>query len=510
MPKRTLLILLALAAVSLVGTPATAQDLAAELDAYVVRVVEDWEVPGLAIAVVKDGELIFAKGYGVRRLGDEGQVDEHTLFAIGSTTKAMTAATIGLLVDEGKVDWDDPVTKHLPGFRLRDPWVTREVTVRDLLTHRAGLGNADLLWYGSDRSRGEIIDKLALVEPAYSMRDGFIYQNVMYIAAGELAATVSGSPWESFLDQRIFTPLEMERTVANLAGTTQRDNVASPHDRIDGELQVIQNASVDSAAPAGAVWSSVFDMSRWLRLILAEGKWAERQLLSEAVVAEMLEPQALLDLTQFYPAIRLIEPHWTTYGLGWFQADYEGRAVSFHTGSIDGMSAIVGIVPDEELGVVVLQNRDHAESRHALLWKVFDLWGGRRDGRDWSAELAPIYQEIATQGEAQRQSVIDARVPETEPSLKVERYAGRYMHELYGQVEVSFEDGTLRLVMGPGLAADLTHWHFDTFEASFDRPQLGTGLVTFSLDSAGNPRRLDYFGLTFDYVPTADPGDERD
>jgi len=484
--------------------PATAADLTAELDAYVTQVVLDWDVPGLAIAVVKDGELVFAKGYGVREQGVEGAVDEHTLFAIGSTTKAMTVATVGLLVDEGKIGWDDPVSKHLPGFALKDPYVSREVTVRDLLTHRAGLGNADLLWYGSNRSRESIIEKLALVEPAYSMRDGFIYQNIMYIAAGEMAAKVAGTSWESWLDERIFTPLEMERTVANLSETAGRENVAAPHYRIDGKIEVIENASVDAAAPAGAVWSSVSEMSNWLRMVLDEGKWGEEQVLSEAVVTEMLKPQTLLDLTAFYPAMRLIEPHWTTYGLGWFQADYEGRAVSFHTGSIDGMAAIVGIIPDEELGVVVLENIDHAECRHALLWKVFDMWGGKTDGRDWSAELKPIYDEIAAAGEARREQMKTGRIEGTSPSLALEAYAGTYSHEIYDQIEVRHEDGELRLITGPSFNADLGHWHHDTFLVRFDQRWRGEGLATFVLDSAGAVSKMELFGMSWDRAPQAD------
>ncbi len=499
--RRRLLLTLSLI---LVTAPAIPADLPAELDAYVEQVVLDWSVPGLAIAVVKDGELVFAKGYGVREQGLEGAVDEHTLFAIGSTTKAMTVATIGLLVDEGKVDWDDPVSKHLPGFTLKDPWVSRQVTVRDLLTHRAGLGNADLLWYGSGRSRESIVDKLALVEPAYSMRDGFIYQNIMYIAAGELAASVAGTSWESWLDERIFAPLEMERTVATLTETAGRDNVAAPHYRIDGEVEVIENASVDSAAPAGAVWSSVSEMSNWLRMVLDEGKWGDQQILSEAVVAEMLEPQTLLDLTAFYPAVKLIEPHWTTYSLGWFQADYEGRAMSFHTGSIDGMAAIVGIIPDEELGVVVLENLDHAECRHALLWKVFDLWGGKTDGRDWSAELKPIYDEIAAAGEAQREEMKSSRIEGTSPSRSLEAYAGIYSHEVYDQIEVRFANGELRLITGPTFNADLEHWHHDTFLGRFDQRWNGEGLITFAFDATGAVSKMEFFGMTWDRVPEAE------
>lgn len=488
-----------------------APDLAAALDAYVARAVADWEVPGLAIAVVQGGELVFAKGYGVREVGGSEPVDEHTLFAIGSTTKAMTAATVGLQVAEGRMGWDDPVARHLPGFRLQEPYASHEATARDLLTHRAGLGNADLLWYGQDRSREEILAALPRVEPAYSMRAGFVYQNLMYVAAGELAATLAGTSWEGLVTSRIFAPLGMERTTPGGEPAQRMTNVARPHARIDGEVTAIENEIIDAMAPAGAVWSSVSDLSRWLRMLLAEGRWGGEQVLPEAVVAEMLEPQTLLDLGRIYPTVRLTKPHWTSYGLAWFQQDYDGRAVAYHTGSIDGMSAILGLVPDEELGVAVLANLDHAELRHALMWKVFDLFGPAGGARDWSAELRELYDEIQREAEARQAEQEASRVPDTEPSLPLARYAGTYAHELYGEVEVVFEEGRLRLLAGPRLAATLEHWHFDTFEGRFDRRWQGEVTATFHLDAAGDPATLEILGNRFQRVvePEAESEEER-
>lgn len=476
-------------------------DLPAALDAYVAQAVSDWEVPGLAIAVVADGELVFAKGYGVRELGGAEPVDEHTLFAIGSTTKAMTAATVGLQVAAGRMGWDDPVARHLPGFRLRDSYASHQATARDLLTHRAGLGNADLVWYGQDRSRAELLAALPRIEPAYSMRAGFVYQNLMYVAAGELAGELAGTSWEELVASRIFAPLGMERTRPNATPAQAMPNVARPHARIDGALQPIENEILDSMAPAGAVWSSVSDLSRWLRMLLAEGRWGEAEVLPEAVVAEMLRPQTLIPPGEMYPTTRLTRPHWTSYGFGWFQQDYAGRAVAYHTGSIDGMSAIVGLVPDEELGVVVLANLDHAELRHALMWRVFDLFGAEPpaagEARDWSAELRELYGAFEREAEAREAEIEAGRVPDTRPSLPLERYAGVYSHELYGAVEVAHEDGALRLLAGPRLAAALEHWHFDTFTARFDRRWQGETLATFSLDAAGRPARLEVLGESY-------------
>lgn len=496
---------------SVPGTPPAAAlersaDPVAAFDASVDEARREWRVPGLAVAVVDDGELVLARGYGVRDLetgsreGGGGAVDEHTLFAIGSTTKAMTAALLGQLVDAGELSWDDPVIDHLPGFRLKDPYATREVTVRDLLTHRAGLGNADLLWYGSDRTWEEIFAKLALVEPAYSLRDGFVYQNLMYAVAGNVAGRVAGSPWETLVERRLFEPLGMERTVPTLARTAERDNVAAPHHEIDGEIRRIANEPVDPVAPAGAVWSSAAELSRWVRMLLAEGTWEGEPVLPEETVAELFRPQTLIPREVFYPTARLTDPHWTSYGLGWFQQDYRGLMVQFHTGSIDGMSAILGLVPEEELGVVVLANLDHAELRHALLWKAVDLFADAPAGgeRDWAAEVRELYAERDRRG-AEAEAERDARrVEGSRPSVALERYAGSYVHPLYDRVEVRREGAGLRLAAGARRTADLEHHHFDTFRARWDREWQGSTMVTFALDASGAPARLWLMGLAFE------------
>jgi CubicO group peptidase (beta-lactamase class C family) len=472
--------------------------LARQLDAYTAKAVGDWNAVGLAISVVKDGRVVFAKGYGVRELGKPEPVDSATLFAIGSTTKAMTAAAIGMLVDEGKVRWDDPVTNYLPGFQLHDPWVTREITVRDLLTHRAGLPNADYLWYGANNSTAEILRRVKFVEPAYSLRSSFIYQNVMYAAAGQVIAAASGMPWEEFVRTRIFTPLHMERTVPLLSRAASVPNVASPHDRIDDTMRVIVNASVDPVASAGSVWSSVADMARWMRFVLDSGRVEGRALLKPATFAELLKPQTMVPPDQFYPTARLTRPHWTTYALGWFQQDYNGRAVSFHTGSIDGMVAIIGLIPDEQLGVYVLANADHVELRHALMLKVFDLWGPpTAKPRDWSAELRTLYGNQRTQAVAAAKAAEAKRVTGTKPSLPPARYAGTYTDSLYGEATVTAAaNGSLRLRIGT-LEGALEHWQYETFRVRWDRRWVGTDLITFVLGADGTPSRIELDNRTF-------------
>jgi CubicO group peptidase (beta-lactamase class C family) len=465
-------------------------------DAYVRKAISDWEVPAFAIAVVKDGEVVFQRGYGVLELGKAASADEHTLFAIGSTTKAMTAAAIGMLVDEGKLAWDDPVTKHLPWFQLRDPYLTREVTVRDLLTHRAGLPNTDFLWYEQENGARDILSRMRYVPSETSLRSHFTYQNVMYAAAGAVVSQVSGMPWEEFVRARIFEPLGMNRTVSNAARLRGMKNVASPHYRIDGKVEVIENASVDAVAPAGSVWSSVADMARWMRFLL-EGKTADGALLlKEETLNELFRPQTMVGEDAFYPTLRLTRPHWKTYGLGWFQQDYDGRAVDFHTGSIDGMVAIHGLIRDERLGVYVLGNLDHAELRHALMYRVFDLYHGG-PARDWNAEIKALYDTLAKDADQKKAEVEEKRVPGTRPSLPLSSYAGSYSDPLGGKIAVSADGDGLRLRYGPGLDGVLEHWNYDYFRVSWDKRWRGRVLVRFEIGLEGEVEAIEIRGLSF-------------
>ena len=489
--KRTLLLL---AMPVLLGAQSDAR--VRDLDAYTARAVKDWKAPGLAIAVVKDGRLVFARGYGVLELGKAAPVDTQTLFAIGSTTKAMTVMALAMLVDEGKVRWDDPVTKHLPGFQLSDPYVTRELTVRDLVTHRAGLPNADFLWAFNDIGADEIVRRLRYVKPAYSLRSGFIYQNIMYAVAGRVVAAASGMSWADFLRARIFQPLGMTRTVATLAEASRTPNVAAPHDRWDDTIHVITNRYVDPVAPAGSVWSSVADMSKWMRFVLDSGRWDGKTLVQKNTFAEVVKPQTMVPESQFYPTARLTKPHWQTYAMGWFQQDYNGRMVDYHTGSIDGMVAIIGLLPDERLGVYVLSNLDHVEVRHALMLKTFDLFTGAPP-RDWSAELQKLYGDLTAQALAAQQRREQQRVTGTRPSLSLEKYAGTYTDSLYGTRVVSFDTGRLRMQFGPHYAATLEHWQYDTFRARFDDRWDGSQQATFSIGPDGLPATLEIGGATF-------------
>jgi CubicO group peptidase (beta-lactamase class C family) len=493
---RALLALLLLFALPLDARPQATRDSSRELDAYVTKAVKDWNVAGFAIAVVHEGRVVFARGYGLREVGKPEPVDTQTIFAIASTTKAITAAALGMLVDEGKVQWDDPVTKHLPGFQMHDPYVTREVTVRDLLTHRAGLPNADFLWTAGDNSRDEVVRRVRFIEPSYSLRAGYTYHNVMYTVAGEVVEAASGMSWDDFVRTRIFEPLGMTRSVTTLETASTRDNRAAPHWTAGDTLRVIGNSLADGIGPAGSVWSSVADMAKWVRFLLDTGRVNGHSLLRPRTWAELFRPHTILPGGgQGSPIVRLSRPHFRTYGLGWFQQDYQGRQVDFHTGSLNGMIAMNGLIREEGLGVYMLGNTDHAELRHALMFKVFDLYLGL-PARDWSAELLALYRADEARSDSVRRLNEARRIEGTRPSLPIEQYAGTYVDSLYGAVTVTVEEGALRLRRSAAQAGTLEHWQFDTFRSRWDDWWRGRSTVTFIIGPDGSAERLETGGHT--------------
>ncbi|MCB0631992.1 MAG: serine hydrolase [Lewinella sp.] len=466
------------------------------LDQYIQKTMNDWSVPGLAIAVVKDGEIILSKGYGVKKINSDQVVNENTIFGIASTTKAMTAAAMGMLVDEGKVKWDDRVADLWPEFQLYDPYPTRELRVRDLFTHNAGLGNADFLWFDSDLNSLEILKRLRYAKPAYPFRGGYTYQNIMYLAAGELIHHLTDVPWELFVQRRIFDPLGMYNTYATQEASREESNRSIPHFEIDGKIQPITDSNADAIAPAGAVWSCVSDMAIWTKFVLDSARIDGKPLLKPETYREWLQPQIIIPPRQFYPTVKLTKPNWTTYALGWFQEDYRGKKVNFHTGSLAGTTAIIGLLPEERLGVYILGNLDHAELRHALMYKVFDLFGFNDADRDWSSEVKALYDDLNKAAKREREKMLSAPTPDTHPSRALSAYAGTYTDLFYGQVEVIVRDEHLELATTKSNNAKLKHWHFDTFLANWNQPWRSDSLISFDLSPDGRVTSIAFDGRT--------------
>lgn len=488
----------------------SAQDLEAklkEIDEYAAKAGQDWRVPGFAIAIVKDDKVVLAKGYGVRELGKPEAIDKDTLFAIASNSKAFTAAALATLVDDGKLRWDDPVTKYIPWFQLYDPWVSREMTVRDLLSHRSGLATfgGDLLWYESSYSRNEIIRRIRFLKPSTSFRSRYGYQNIMFLTAGEIVPVITGKSWDDYVREKFFTPLGMSRTTTSYKQLLATTNIATPHNEVDGKVRVIRYGNADNVGGAAAINSSVGDLAQWLRLQLGRGTYDGKKIFSAARSREMWNPNTIVSGTseqgeRFNPTV-----HFNLYGLGWGLNDYQGRKVVSHGGGLDGMVSRVAMMPEENLGLVILTNSESALST-VLSAKIFDVFLGVPK-RDWSADYLARAKIGEEGGKAAALKVEQSRIPNTKPSVPLSGYAGTYSGALYGDAAVSEENGklVLRLSSSPNFVGDLEHWHFDTFSIKWRSSivyPFGRGFVTFTLDAAGkaDEMKIDVPNPDFDFT----------
>jgi CubicO group peptidase (beta-lactamase class C family) len=476
-------------------------------DAYVEKAIKDWKVPGIAIAIVKDTSVVYAKGFGVREVGKPDAVTPRTLFAIGSSSKAFTAASIAMLVDEGKLKWDDPAARHVTNFQMYDPYVTRELTVRDLLSHRSGLSRGDLVWYGSDLSRDEIVHRARFLAPTWSLRSTFGYQNIMYITAGQAIQQVSGKSWDDFVAERIFAPLGMAESNTSVRDLAGKPDVASPHALLDDTLRAVPWRNIDNAGAAGSINSNVLDMAKWVRFQLDSARWGGKPLIQMGNFLAMRTPHTLIPVDT---GARRVNPHrhFRSYGLGWFLEDYRGREVVHHGGNIDGMSALVGMMPEERVGFVILTNMNGTGVTSALMYRIFDAFL-QAPPTDWSAVTLREVERGRTRAQEAQKRREASRVAGTSPSLPLDRYAGAYADSMYGQLQVQAQDGKLHLTIGRAFAGELEHWHFDTWRARWRDPMLGRSFVSFTLDAEAKVQQVsvDAGGgaMVFRRLPTPPP-----
>ncbi len=470
--------------------PAAARQTAdpAALDAYFARAKSEWPVPGFSIAIVKDGRIVFEKGYGVRRDGTPEPVDEHTLYAIASNSKAFTAAALAQLVDEGRLSWDDRVVDHLPWFRLYDEYVTQDTRIRDLLSHRVGLGtfSGDLLWYGTPYTAEDIVRRIRHLPQAYPFRAGYGYSNVSFVAAGEVLRVVGGKGWHDVIEDRFFAPLGMTRSVTSVSDLAGRENVATPHKIERGSNLPIEWYNWDAMGAAGGIISSVHDMSQWLIAQLNGGEKDGVRLFSAAAQRQMWTVHNPFGLPGGY-LDGVIATKFRGYGLGWSIRDLDGRLVLSHGGGYDGMYSQVALVPEEDLGVVVLTN-GMTDIAGPLVNRVLDAYLGRPE-RDWAGEALPGFLRSREEFHARQDAAEDARIPGTRPSLPLSAYTGTYGGPMYGDATVTEANGrlVLSLLPNPDLVADLEHLHLDTWIIRW-RKELawfGKGTAQFVLDPVG-------------------------
>jgi CubicO group peptidase (beta-lactamase class C family) len=461
------------------------------IDSTVEHVLTEWEVPGIAVGIIVKDSVVLSRGYGLRRLGEPESVDSQTLFAIASLTKAFTTACLGMLVEDGRLSWDDRVTDHLPDFQMYDPFVTREMRIRDLLCHRSGLHTfgGDLIWYGTTYGREEVIRRIRHLKPRYGFRERYGYQNIMFLAAGEIIPRLTGISWDAFVRDSVLLPLGMLRTNTSVRHQQNDENVATPHVEHEGRVITVPYRNVDNVGPAASLNSSVDDLLQWIAMWLRdedkEGitlvRADTRREIFRLHTPRMIGPLGMEEIpTQhFYGA-----------ALGWFVFDYQGRHILRHGGGMDGMLSQIVLVPEDDMGFVFLSNSGHTPTMPLTL-ALLDACLGV-EGNDWLEK--PLNRRQATREREKESKDLgggETELPEV-PQRPLGDYAGVYRSEMYGDVRVEIEKGALvvRFLPTPSFIGDLRHLHYDTFVVRLRDPVLPEGWVTFVRDEHGRSTEL--------------------
>ena len=469
-------------------------------------------VPGLSIAVVEDGHVVLARGYGFRKLGTSTKVDADTLFMTGSTGKAMTVAALATLVDAGKIGWDDHVVDHLPGFQMYDPWVTREMTVRDLLVHRSGLGlgAGDLLFAPrGSLTRAEIVGRLRYIKPATSFRSAYAYDNILYTVAGALIEAVSGQRYEDYLRSHVFMPAGMKNSTGDAVQRLATSDRAFPHARIGGAVRGIGAQRVldehdqlgQASAPAGLLAISANDMGKWLQLQLAHGRLPDGgRLFSEAASAEMWKPVTIQPISPVPPELANTKPTFKDYALGWEIRDYGGAKIVWHSGSVFGFLTVVALIPEKNIGFAITINSEDAQVPAGLMYDLLDHYLGRPPV-DWPSRYEAFLRSRNTLA-AQTVATAAAAPVKVGPSLRPSGFAGTYADPWYGKLVVG-QDATgltVNFTTTPHMTGRLEHYQYDSFVTRFDDPGIEPAYVTFSLNAFGKVERITMKPVS----PTAD------
>jgi CubicO group peptidase (beta-lactamase class C family) len=527
----------AAAFVSPIAIAAAPNRLLTGIDDYIEQVRQTWSAVGLAVAVVDGQNVIYSHGFGLRAIGQPGAVDANTLFQVGSTTKAFTAAAVGVLVDEGKLRWDDPVINYVPELQLRDAWLTRHLTVRDTLTHRSGFADTNYYAFLGIMDPARTLGQLRYIDPDGAFRDSFRYSNLMYALAGRVIEAVSGVSWHAFIQRRLLEPLQMSRSGTSPyefwdaayvtptflgsapAGTPRtsdaRDrDVAMPHGWDEqGRVVVLPWRSYDNAAAAGSIVSSVSDMAKWLMLHVNGGAFGGRQVISAAALEELHAPQNLHDGGRQFPFKRE-----GSYAMGWHREEYDGRVYLAHAGGMIGFPAYVALLPEQKIGIVVLSNGPQSVRDSYTLHQAIAFWVADRllgaPGKRWDRELLREAQAARRASQEMEQRLARSRLEDAPPSLPLSQYTGTYEDQKghSGPVRVVLDHGGLKLSFdGDGaFSAWLQPWHHDVFRLRTDAAiadvlagdvSEATGFVSFSLDPLGQVSSMSAFQARFDRLP---------
>ncbi|OYZ14004.1 MAG: serine hydrolase [Sphingomonadales bacterium 28-64-96] len=455
--------------------------------------------PGVAIAIVENGKTTMAKGWGVRQLGSTAPVDADTTFQTGSTGKAVTAAALAILVDEGKIRWDDPVIRHMPWFRMYDPWVTREMTIRDLLVHRSGLGlgQGDLMMVPRTRlTRRQTVERVAYLKPRTSFRSAYAYDNVLYAVAGQLIEEVTGQRWEDFVRARVLRAGGMNTATTDSPERFAVANRSLPHARLSGPLRGLGAQQLlderdelgRNAAPAGGLTFSANDEAAWLKIQLASGALPDgKPLFSKAQHAEMWKPVTIMPVPQLPDSLKLAQPTYQSYALGWQVQDYRGHKIISHGGGVLGSITRVVLIPERNVGFAIMLNSEDSGLLLGLTYRMIDHYLGLPDN-GWIDKWESWYQSRLEGG---RQALAALQKTQGDakgaPSLPTERYAGRYRDAWYGDVVVGSDANglTVDFTSTPNMAGRLSHWAYNSFITDFDDKSLEKAIVTFAINEAG-------------------------
>ncbi|MDP4265298.1 MAG: serine hydrolase [Bacteroidota bacterium] len=441
------------------------------LDVYVQTALKEWQIPGAAVCIIKDGKVIIMKGYGVRETGANDKVDENTLFMIGSNTKAFTATALAMLDAHKNLSLDDKVQKWLPDFKLYDPWVAREAVIRDLLCHRLGFETfqGDFMYFDSDLSLQEVRERMGKLKPLYSFRSKWGYTNCAFMTAGEIIPKVTGKTWASFITDSIFTPLGMNHSLALSKDIKTAANKASAHTVVAGELKKIPYGNIDNLAPAGSISSSVNDLSHWVMTQLDNGKYEGKQVIPSSAIAQTRLPHSILGNGR----VIFNNGHFSLYGLGWFLQEYNGKKIVSHTGGVNGFVTSVTLVPEDRLGIIVLTNTDANSFYEALKWEIMDAYFGlpyRNYNKLYYGSYAAQQKQQADWLKKKKDTSATAV-----DSFRATAYTGEYKHDVYGKMTITLEKGKLiaRFEHHKSRYAELELLSPGRFLATFNDPLYG-------------------------------------
>jgi len=478
-------------------------------DSFVEEVLKEWQVPGLAIAVVEDGKLIHSKGYGTRNIDKGLPATPNTLFAIGSITKSFTALSLGILAEEGKLDWDKPVRDYLPGFRLHDPLASERITPRDLVTHRSGLPRHDAVWYGSPFTRKEMMVRLRYLEPSKDFRSTWQYNNLMFMAAGMLAGHLADVTWEQHVRQTILIPLGMANSNFSVLESQKRDDFALPYAREKEQILELPFRNIDQIGPAGSINSNVEEMARYLLLHLNKGKHGGKQIVAESQIQQMHSPQMVIPGQGQYT-----EVGHGSYGMGWMINTYRGHKQVAHGGGIDGFAALVSFLPEQKQGSVILTNRGGNPLPMILSYNIFDRLLGL-EPVNWRQRIGEQEKKARTAEEESKKKGLTTRRMGTKPSHDLKEYAGEFEHPAYGAFKIEVEKEDLKLAFN-GRSTPLVHHHYDIFEIPEQPLQPFPKLkLTFLTDVKGDiasltvPLELNVKEIVFTRMPEKALSDRR-